>query len=45
MGKTHKKVLYTIIRLYRNLISQKKISHNGAGFRRMIALEDKLKEY
>ena len=44
MGKTHKKVLYTIIRLYRNLISQKRISHNGAAFRRMIQLEDKLKE-
>jgi len=26
MGKTHKKVLYTIIRLYRNLISQKEFN-------------------
>ena len=45
MGKTHKKILYTIIGLYRNLISQKRISHNGAGFRRMIELEDKIKKY
>lgn len=45
MKKPHKKVLYTIIRLYRDLISKKKISHNGAAFRRMIQLEDKLKEY
>ena len=45
MKKLHKKILYTIIRLYKDLISKKKISHNGAGFRRMIELEDKLKEY
>ena len=45
MKKLHKKILYTIIRLYKDLISKKKISHNGAGFRRMIELEDKLKKY
>ena len=45
MKKLHKKILYSIIRLYRDLISKKKISHNGAGFRRMIELEDKLKKY
>lgn len=45
MKKLHKKVLYSVIRLYRDLISKKKIGHNGAAFRRMIQLEDKLKEY
>jgi hypothetical protein len=45
MKKLHKKILYSIIKLYRDLISKKKISHNGAGFRRMIELEDKLKKY
>ena len=45
MKKLHKKILYSIIKLYRDLISNKKISHNGAGFRRMIELEDKLKKY
>ena len=45
MKKLHKKILYSIIKLYRDLISKKKISHNGAGFRRMIELEDKIKKY
>lgn len=45
MKKLHKKVLYSVIRMYRDLISKKKISHNGAAFRRMIELEDRIKKY
>jgi len=31
-----------IVELYQHLIAKKRISHNGAGFRRMIELNNKL---
>jgi hypothetical protein len=31
-----------IVKLYQDLIAKKRISHNGAGFRRMVELNNRL---
>ena len=41
---TYRQSLNSIIRIYRLLLKDGKISYNGSGFRRMVELENKLKK-